>query len=52
MGAPVAATSPSAAPSAQAVDVEVTARDLSFTPTELDIPAQRSASFGETRPRA
>jgi len=39
MGDPAATTSPSAAPSAQAVDLEVTARDLSFTPTELDIPA-------------
>jgi uncharacterized cupredoxin-like copper-binding protein len=39
MGAPAATTGPSAAPSAQALDLEVTARDLSFTPTELDIPA-------------
>jgi uncharacterized cupredoxin-like copper-binding protein len=39
MGIPTAATSPSPAPSAQALDLEVTARDLSFAPTELDIPA-------------
>jgi uncharacterized cupredoxin-like copper-binding protein len=39
MGAPGATTGLSAAPSAQALDREVTARDLSFTPTELDISA-------------
>jgi uncharacterized cupredoxin-like copper-binding protein len=39
MGDPAATTSSSAAPSTQALDLEVTARDLSFTPTELDIPA-------------
>ena len=39
VGALVAAPSPSAAPTPQIFDVEVVARDLSFTPPELDIPA-------------